>query len=512
MPVRPFSREQTWLLPPRLDDLLPDDHAARFVAEFVDSLDASKWQKLGIGINGELLGAPEYHPRVLLSIWLYGFMTRTRSSRKLEAACRDQISYLWLTGWQRPDHNTLWRFYKEHRNQMRNLFKHSVQVAVKLNLIDLAVQAVDGTKVVANASKERSYGAQGLKWLLERTEIVIRELEEQNENGNDPPPARLPEKLRQAKQLSTEIKAAMAQLTEEGMKQINLTDVDAKLMKSRQGIVAGYNVQAMVSPATVGDEEKGMLITAVDAVQDAADSDQLVSMLEQAEQTTGKKADMTLADAGYHSGANLADCIQRKQTIAMPDVQERALQRSYHKDKFSYNQDNDTFTCPNGQTLPFVGTKPGRRNTTWRVYRCSGAICHRCAAFGDCTRCRHQGRELQIGPYDVLLRQHREWMATDKAKTSYAHRKELPEPVFGILKEQMGFRRFLLRGWNNVRAETVMMATAFNLRTLYRVWRRSLAKKQETWQSLLRNLDHCILFLMYLGINVEQSFTIVPSN
>ena len=99
MPLRPLNREQTWLLPPSLDELLSDDHPARFVAEFVDGLDRTQWAEMGVGLDGDPLGAPAYHPRGLLSVWLYGFMTGVRSSRKLEAACRDQIPYLWLTGW-----------------------------------------------------------------------------------------------------------------------------------------------------------------------------------------------------------------------------------------------------------------------------------------------------------------------------------------------------------------------------------------------------------------------------
>ena len=112
MPLRDMDREQIWLLPPSLDELLPLDHPARFVAEFVDGLDREGWAELGVEIEGDPLGAPAYHPRALLCVWLYGFMTGLRSCRKLEAACRDQIPYLWLTGWQHPDHNTLWRFYK----------------------------------------------------------------------------------------------------------------------------------------------------------------------------------------------------------------------------------------------------------------------------------------------------------------------------------------------------------------------------------------------------------------
>ena len=126
MPLRDMDREQMWLLPPSLDELLPLDHPARFVAVFVDALDKEGWAELGVEIDGDPLGAPAYHPQALLCVWLYGFMTGVRSCRKLEAACRDQIPYLWLTGWQHPDHNTLWRFYKEHRQAMRRLFKRTV--------------------------------------------------------------------------------------------------------------------------------------------------------------------------------------------------------------------------------------------------------------------------------------------------------------------------------------------------------------------------------------------------
>ncbi len=202
MPLREMGREQMWMLPPTLDELLPLDHPARFVAEFVDALDREDWGKLEVKIDGEVLGAPAYHPRALLSVWLYGFMTGVRSCRKLEAACRDQIPYLWLTGWQHPDHNTLWRFYRGHRQAMRKLFERTVRTAVTMKLVDLAVQAVDGTKVVANASLNRSYDAEGLRGLLERLESAITDLEAQNEAGEDASAIHLPRELADKEVLS----------------------------------------------------------------------------------------------------------------------------------------------------------------------------------------------------------------------------------------------------------------------------------------------------------------------
>ncbi len=272
MPLRPVHREQAWLLPPTLDDLLPEDHSARFVAAFVDGLDRSGWAGMEIDVDGDPLGAPAYHPRALLSVWLYGFMTGLRSSRKLEAACRDQIPYLWLTGCQHPDHNTLWRFYQAHRQSMRWLLKCTVRTAVAVGLLDLAVQAVDGTKVAANAAGDQTYDAAKLERLLAKTEDAIGELESQNEGGDEPSPPHLPAELLQAQVLKERIQRAMNRLAQDSqLTRVNLTDNDAQLMKGRQGIIPGYNAQAMASPV-VHSSGNGMLITAADVVTSAADS------------------------------------------------------------------------------------------------------------------------------------------------------------------------------------------------------------------------------------------------
>jgi transposase len=496
MPLRPLNRQQTWLLPPTLDELIPDDHPVRFIASVVDTLDGNTWQQMSVDIYGETLGAPAYHPRSLLSVWLYGFMTGTRSSRKLEAACRDQMSYLWLTGWQHPDHNTLWRFYKEHRAEMRHLFKLTVRTAIKMDLVDMAVQAVDGTKIQANAAKDRTYNAEGLQKLLQRTDVAIQELEKQNETGDDPLPVHLPEKLRKAQLLHTEVKGAIKRLaTEDRLKRVNLTDNDSELMKNQQGIVAGYNMQTVVSPLKVMEDAKtgGMLITAVDAVQDTDDHHQLVNMIEQAEAIIGKKADITVADAGYHSGANLTACEERKQKVAIPESQANRMKPAYH-DRFIYDEIADSYICPLGKSLKFIGMRSVIKKVV-RIYGGLGSVCRLCSAFGVCTKNRYRGRELLIGPHETVLLKHRAWMATQEAKEVFKRRKELSEPSFGIIKEQMRFRRFLLRGLKNVKAEAIMVATAFNLRTLYQVWHRHLSETRQALISLnFRPLIEAFLF------------------
>lgn len=474
MPLRSFCREQVWLLPPRVDEWVPGDHPVRFIASLVDALARAAWLDLGINPDGDAYGAPAYHPRVLLSVWLYGFMTGTRSARKLEAACRDNIAYLWLTGCQYPDHNTLWRFYQAHRKQMRKLLKRTVRAAIRLGLIDLAVQALDGTKIAANAARERTYDAKGLTKLLERTETAIADLEAQNHTPTDAAPPRLPAALQQAQELREHVRVALTQVqAEEGPARSNLTDPDAVQVKGRQGVVPGYNAQAVVSglnPQTAG--RRGLFITAADVVAEPDDHAQLLPMLALAAETSGETAGVSLADGGYHSGPNLAACAAQGSAVRMPESQAQELKSPYHKDRFVYDAETDTYTCPKGQTLRHSGTTQRADRPAAEIYRSTGDVCRACPAFGTCTKDKRQGRSLEIGPHEEILRQHRATMATAEAKEQYKLRKELVEPSFGILKEVQSARRFLLRGLNNVRAEWALLATTFNLRSLHRVWQR----------------------------------------
>ena len=203
---------------------------------------------------------------------------------------------------------------------MRSLFKRTVRTAVTMKLVDpvsstgqaLAVQAVDGTKVGAKATRDRTYDAERLNRLLDRVEKAIADLEAQNEAGEDASAVRLPGELADKEALRDQVRQAMDDLAgQEHLRPINLTDKDARLMKTRHGIVPGYNAQSMVSPIEVDDEASGMLITAVDVVDEPTDYGQFTPMLEQAEETTGIRACMTLADAGYYSGSNLSECAGR---------------------------------------------------------------------------------------------------------------------------------------------------------------------------------------------------------
>ena len=160
MPYRTYTRDQDWLFPPCLGELVPCDHPVRFVAEFVDRLDLGA---AGIRAEAAMEGAPAYQPRLLLGAWVYGFMTRVRSSRKIEQACRETIPFMWLTGMQQPDHMTLWRFYKQNRQAMRGVLKLTIQLAVEAGLVGFVLQAVDGSRIAVSSGDSLRDRA-GLEW------------------------------------------------------------------------------------------------------------------------------------------------------------------------------------------------------------------------------------------------------------------------------------------------------------------------------------------------------------
>lgn len=477
MPFRAFDRALVAPMPPDLDAWVAADHPVRFVEAFVeafvDALAAEDWQTMEIGQTPSARGAPAYHPGLLLRAWVAGFMFGIRSSRALEAACRDSIPLRWLTANQQPDHNTLWRFYRQYRAGMRVLLRRTVEVALSAGLVELAVVAVDGSKISGSAARDRTLDEAGLLALLARTEQAIADLEAQNQTGDDAPPS-LPSPLRDPQALRTRVLAALDQVRDpDGPARVNLTDPDAVLLPSRHGWVAGYNGQLAVTPV-VADAAgvTGQFITAAEVTQDTHDRDQLLPVLAASLATTGQAPVVAVADGGYYAGATLAACRERDQVVVIPEPTPAADRAPYHQRHFTYGTDSDQFICPYGQPLPFAGEKARTDRPVVRVYRAGGATCRACPAFGVCTTDARQGRSLEVSPFVTDLTRHRDWMATEAAKTWLAQRKTLPEPVFGVLKEQQGLRRFLLRGLANVTAEWRLLAAAFNLRVLARYWRQ----------------------------------------
>lgn len=479
MPRRPFTREQVYLLPPSLDEWLPDDHPVRYVAMFVASLPPEAWQELGVHPQGDPRGAPAYAPELLLSVWLAGFMTGMRSSRRLEAACRDQISFRWLSGNQLPDHTTLWRFYRDHRAGMQALLRQTVRTAVAAGLVDLALVAVDGTVVGADARRSRTLDEDGLAGLLARVDEAIAALEAQHEGDDQEDAARLPRELTHAEQLRARVEQALAQVqAEDGCSQVNVTDPDATLRRNYKGWQVGYMAQAASTPlrppshpqADLPPPPGGQLLVAVTVVNSHDDARHLLPLVDAAVATVDWEPGVVLADSAFQSGAVLSVCQARGQCVVIPESPPPAAMQPFHKDRFAYDPDADTYTCPEGQTLTFRHIARRPDGELVRRYRGQPSVCRACPAFGVCTRNRRQGRSVEVGEHEAALRAHRVWMETAQAQALGRRRKAIVEPPFGVLKERQTLRRFLLRGLPQVQAEWTLGATAYNLRVLARQW------------------------------------------
>lgn len=472
MPQRPFSRAQVFLIPPSLDDWLPSDHPARFVAVLLDELDVTTWQEMGIARTAAALGSPRYAPEALLGIWVYGFMSGIRSARGLEAACRDQVSFRWLSGNQTPDHNTLWRFYRAHRTKLRALLRRTVAIAVRAGLVDWALQAIDGTKLAANASVTRSLSEADLTALLARTEAAIAAVEDAQVATEDAGPPALPPDLREIGALREQVVAALAVVqAPEGPAKVNLSDPEARLMKTRQGITPGYNAQAAVVAVTVApDQPAGRLITAAEVTTAPQDHGQLLPLVRAAETLSGATATLIVADAGYHDAATIAQCAELGLRVVVPEPAQPGSRQHdrFRRAAFTYDAATDTYDCPAGAVLHPRGLKTDRTAPAVRLYQADRTSCQACLLRARCTTA--PARTLKVSPHEAEVQAHRTWMASDAARQATRRRRGLIEGVFGTLKERHRGRRVLLRGVSNVQAEWSLLATAFNLRTLVRWW------------------------------------------
>ena len=250
-----------YLLPPSLEEWVPQDHPARFIREFVDMMDL---RELGFKTRESQRGRSNYSTDLLLKVWLYGYIENIRSSRQLEKACMNQIPLLWLTGNHSPDHNTLWRFYRDNRSAVNRLFRQTVKVALNAGLVEMVVHAVDGTKVRARGSTRVILRADEVDELLRRLDASVNRMyadvadNEERETGS----YRLPEELSNRQKLHERLVKAKEKMEEIDRRQIHPAEDDARMMKCEGRIDLAYNAQAVV------DDKEG-LIVAEDVVSQA---------------------------------------------------------------------------------------------------------------------------------------------------------------------------------------------------------------------------------------------------
>jgi transposase len=450
--------EKQWLFPPSLEMLLSPDHPARMVREFVDQQDLAA---LGFKTRKAEEGRPSYSAKLLLKVWLYGYVDGNRSCRGLERACLDQMGMLWLTGMNSPDHTTLWRFWRDNQKPIRKTFKQLLKVALSLNLVGLVLHAVDGTKILSAASDVNGLHRSKLKERLQRLDEAIDEILKQTEqaSGQDSGEFRLPEGLQDKQELRDKIQEQLDLLDLEGRDHLNPGDEDARVMRSAGQNRFAYNAQA------VADEASG-LIVAADVVTDESDNYQLVPMLDEVKENLGKVAEQNLADAGYKAVTGLAEAEGKNYPVlvnlAEPDG-------PYDASRFIYDEQNDQCICPRGERLDFHNVKKRNKTEPYqvRVYRCEKYL--DCPVRWQCSSSQ-TGRTVQIHPnHDALVRQ-REKHKDETLRAALKKRSVIIEPVFAWGKQGMNFRRWTVRGLEKVKTQWSMVCTAINLRRLHKHW------------------------------------------
>lgn len=466
--------DEILLLPPSVEDWIPAESPARFIREFVAGLDAKEFE-LHRANEDNAEGRPSFSYALLWRVWLYGYLCRIRSTRKLEAACRERVDFIWLSGNLQPDHNTLWRFWQSHRKALRALFKRTVKVACELNLVGLVLQAIDGTKIQAVCHGRRGWDEAGLKKALERLDAEIAEHEKEIAREGEQPtaPATLPPELANAQELRAKVAAALAIVQSGETRYCHPQETDPRRMKGEGGSLFSYNAQAVVN----GQER---IITAAEVVTAENDLNQLNPMLEQSKANTGAMTDQNLADGGYCSGAQIMTAQAAGYAVwsPVPGEPRGPEDDPYHVSRFQYDAATDTVICPQGNPLEFRRERE-RNGATAREYRGVAAVCRACPAFNTCTKDRH-GRTVERWPWTPAMTEHRAKMATPEAAEIYSLRSQIVEPVFGWIKEAWSFRRWTWRGMEKVQAQWQLICATSNLHVIYRAWLAFLRPSRNT--------------------------------
>lgn len=459
--------QQTFLLPPSLEDWVGPDHPARFLRTFVDEL---KLAELGFDLEVKDKGRPPFAVDLLLKVWLYGYMCRIRSTRKLEQSCRDSMGFLWLCGNQAPDHLTLWRFWRENRQQIAKVFKQSVKLAIRCNYVGLALQAVDGTRIASAASERTRLSQAKAQELLKQVDQQIQEIEKALEaqapaNEQDEPGAALPKALQQPKRLRERIAECLKQMEETETDQGHPQDPTARSMR-----IANQKTPSLAHNAQAAVDAEHQIITAAEVTDDQSDEKQLQPTLEQAEENCGERAKENVADTGYSSSEALAAAQKAGFPVTMPlqaacDPKEPE-KSPFHTCHFHYDEKRDVMICPQGQPLEPCGTRTRKSGKEVRCFRC--VMAKFCPVSTQCSK-DPKGRKVDLDPHWEAVLAHRKKMASEEAKATLRKRSGIVEPVFAWIKQHAGLRRWTMCGIENVRAQWALACTALNLVRIHRL-------------------------------------------
>ncbi len=339
------NRDQRTLLPDCLDDYVGADDAVRAYDAFVDQLDLAE---LGIEVDPYQVGHPEFDPRAMLKLLVYGYSYGLRSSRKLERATYHNLSFIWLMGGLRPDHKTIARFRRDQRAALGQVLKQCAQVCVRLGLIAGNTLFVDGTKMRANASMKHTWTAKrcadSLQAIEQRIDAILSECEVTDQlEGHQSSAVSMQRELEDQQQLKAQIQSILSELKTQERTALNTTDPESGRMRNGAQIETGYNCQHVV------DDQHGLIVHS-EVSSASNDVGQFSGPMRAAQDTVGSICQTACADAGYSSPDDLQTVLDQGVDVVVPIVH-----HSDFRDHFSYDASSNTYRCPEGHTLRFAG-------------------------------------------------------------------------------------------------------------------------------------------------------------
>ena len=453
-----LERDQLLLLPEAVDDYVGSDNPVRFIDAFVDGLDLTAAGFLRV--EAKAMGRPGYAPGDLLKLYIYGYLNRVRSSRRLETECHRNIEVLWLLRTLKPDFKTIADFRRDNRAAFRAVFRQFVLLCRRLDLYGRELLAVDGTRIKAVNNKDRNFTRSSLREFIRRAdewlEDYLKRLDEGDvEDGATGGGARtknLAEKIAALNEKRGRYQAMLAQLERTGEDQISLTDPDSRAMAAHTKVGVGYNVQVAV-------DAKNKLIVEQAVTNQVVDMGLLTETSEPAREILGVEAIDVVADRGYFKIEDIEACEQAGCVphVAKPQRGSSVREGLFRKDEFRYDAGLDAYVCPAGKLLTPI--RRGRMRDLERTDYGNPKACRACQLR---PRCTNDARSVfRLENEDVLDRM------AERLKARPAildRRREVVEHPFGSIKQWMYQGAFLMRGLANVRAEFSLTALAYNLR------------------------------------------------
>jgi transposase len=456
MAYRYAERRQTMLFPQSIDEFISQDAPVRAYDAFVDALN---FEKLGIQIDTDKVGCPQYDPKVMLKLLVYGYSYGIRSSRKLEREVNYNLSFIWLAGGLKPDFKTIAEFRRNNKKALINVLKQCARLCVKLGLIEGNTLFADGSKIRASASINNSWDEQRCSRHLEKIDAriaqIFSECEQADQSESDEPSlVKMKEELADNEKLRSKVLDILNTLKAEDKKSINSTDPDCVKIHGRQGSHAGYNAQ------TVIDEKHGLIVNS-DVVNENNDLHQFSGQIKQAAATLEKKPQAACADSGFSDIDELEKVDNEGIKVIVPSTRQASDKErvQFDKSNFKYDSASDSYTCPEGKILRYHRTNIQKEH---KEYWADGGTCKKCPHFSLCTSCSRGRKIIRLLKEELRDKLERQYEQPD-SQAIYNLRKQKVELPFGHIKHNLHVSGFLLRGLSGVRAEMSILSSCFNI-------------------------------------------------